>query len=151
MKKLDEIMELMADEMANFRKGLLQLQKLSNELKNQSIPVSTEVMDKYLNLFFQQQKDKEGIATERFISIDKMLKNAYILPKKLGVIFGSFLILLITIVGYVTFQLIEAKNQKLEVYQLLHEEQTEFYARYLKDNPEVKENYEEWLQNQNIP
>ena len=150
MKKLDEIMELMADEMQDFQNGLLQMKKMTDELNSRSIPISTEVMEKQLKFFFQQQKDKEGIAAKRFSSIEKMLKKAYILPKKLGMIFGSFLILLITLVGYLTFLLIEAKNQKLEVYQLLHEE-TEYYARYLEDNPEVKENYEEWLQNQNIP
>ena len=143
-------MELMADEMQDFQNGLLQMKKMTDELNSRSIPISTEVMEKQLKFFFQQQKDKEGIAAKRFSSIEKMLKKAYILPKKLGMIFGSFLILLITLVGYLTFLLIEAKNQKLEVYQLLHEE-TEYYARYLEDNPEVKENYEEWLQNQNIP
>ena len=119
MKKLDEIMELMADEIKDFQLSLLQLQKMSNELQNHSIPISTEVIEKHLNSFFQKQEEREALATEKLNAIDKKLKNAYILPKNIGMIFGSFLILLITLMGYLTFELIATKNEKFEVEQMV--------------------------------
>ena len=89
MKKLDEIMELMADEMQDFKESLLHLKKMTDQLQNQSIPISTEVMEKHLKFFFQQQQEKEVMAVGKLQSIDNKLKNAYLLPKNLGVILGS--------------------------------------------------------------
>ena len=144
-------MELMADEMKDFNEGLLHLQKLSNELHNHSIPISAEVMEKHLHFFFQQQQEKEALAAEKLNAIDKKLKNAYILSKNLGMIFGSFLILLITLIGYLSVELIETKNEELEVKQMVQKEQINLYKRYFSENSEVKEAYENWLQNQDIP
>ena len=63
-------MELMADEMQDFQNGLLQMKKMTDELNTRSIPITTEVMEKQLKFFFQQQQDKEAIAAERLTAID---------------------------------------------------------------------------------
>ncbi|WP_424492387.1 DUF6730 family protein [Salinimicrobium sp. GXAS 041] len=145
MKKLDEIMELMADEMQDFQVGLLQLKKMTNELQNRSIPISTKVMEEHLNFFFQKQQEKETLAAEKLAAIDEKLKNAYILPKNLGMILGCCLILLISLIGYLGFEVIESKNQKLQ------EQPRILCDRYFLENPNEKEAYENWLHNQNIP
>ena len=49
-------MELMTDEMDEFKKGLIQLQKLSNDLQNQSIPITTEVLEEQLSFFFSGKR-----------------------------------------------------------------------------------------------
>ena len=51
MKKLDEIMELMTDEMADFKESIFQLKEHSKELQNLSIPITTEALEKKLNTF----------------------------------------------------------------------------------------------------
>ena len=150
MKKLDEIMELMADEMQDFKEGLVQLKKMKDELQSRSIPLSTEVMEKHLNSFFQKQQGREALAIERLNTIDKKLQNAYILPKSLGKIFGSILILLITLIGYLSFELLQTKNIELEFNKMIQEER-QLYFRYFLNHPEVKESYQNWLLNQNIP
>ncbi|NJY62105.1 hypothetical protein HC174_04965 [Salinimicrobium sp. CDJ15-81-2] len=139
MKKLDEIMELMADEMQDFQNGLLQMKKMTDELNMRSIPISTEVMEKQLKFFFQQQQEKEALAAERLQSIDHKLKNAYILPKNLGMIFGSLLIVIISLIGYLSFEVIALKDKEIE------EKLNRSYNIYLQENPEQKKAYESWL------
>jgi len=145
MKKIDEIMELMSDEIQDFQKGLLQMKKMTDELSYRSIPITTEVMEKQLKLFFQQQQEKEALAAVRIQSIDNKLKNAYILPKNLGMIFGSLLILFITLIGYLSFEIVTLKDKEIE------EKVTRSYSTYLQENPEQKKAYENWLSNQDIP
>ena len=145
MKRLDEIMELMTDEMDEFKKGLLHLQKLSNDLQNRSIPITTEVLEKQLNFFFQKQERRDVLTAEALKAIDQKLKKAYILPKSLGVILGSSLILLITLIGYLSFEIIALKNKEIE------EGLTRSYNTYLQANPEQKKGYESWLSDQAIP
>ena len=136
MKKLDEIMELMADEMQDFQNGLLQMKKMTDELNTRSIPITTEVLEKQLKFFFQQQQEKEAIASERLNIIDIKLKKAYILPKNLGMIFGSLLILLITLIGYLSFKIIELKDEKIE------RQQSWSYENFFEKNPDQKETME---------
>ena len=145
MKKLDEIMELMSDEMQDFQNGLLQMKKMTDELNTRSIPITTEVMEKQLRSFFQKQQEKEALAAERLQSIDNKLKNAYLLPKNLGVIFGSLIILLITLIGFLSFKLIELKDEKIENHQ------SRAYDIFFERNPQQKEIFDQWLQNHDIP
>lgn len=145
MKKLDEIMELMSDEMQDFQNGLLQMKKMTEEFNTRSIPITTEVMEKQLRSFFQKQQEKEVLATERLTAIDIKLKKAYILPKNLGMIFGSLLILLFSLVGYLSFEIIALKDKEIE------EKLARSYNTYLQENPEQKKAYDSWLSDQNIP
>ncbi|WP_423819969.1 DUF6730 family protein [Salinimicrobium sp. TIG7-5_MAKvit] len=145
MKKIDEIMELMTDEIQDFQVALLQLRKMTNELQSHSIPISTEVMEKQLKFFFQQQQEKEVLAAERLTAIDVKIKNAYILPKNLGMMFGSFLILLISLIGYLSFEIVKLKDEEIK------EKLARSYIIYLQENPEQKKAYESWLSDQNIP
>ena len=145
MKKLDEIMELMADEMQDFQNGLLQMKKMTDELSTRSIPITTEVLEKQLKFFFQKQQEKEAIAAERLTAIDIKLKNAYLLPKNLGMIFGSLLILLISLIGYLSVEVIALKETEIE------KKLTRSYNIYFQENPEQKKAYESWLSNINNP
>lgn len=129
-------MELMADEMQDFQNGLLQMKKMTEELNTRSIPISTEAMEKQLKFFFQQQQEKEAIASERLNIIDIKLKKAYILPKNLGMIFGSLLILLITLIGYLSFEIIVLKDEERK------EKLAWSYKTYLQENPEQRKAYE---------
>ncbi len=112
MKKLDEIMELMADEMQDFQNGLLQMKKMTDELNTRSIPITTEVMEKHLKFFFQQQQEKERLALENLEAIDKKLKNVYLLPKNMIVLFGTIFLVLVLITGYLSFEVIQSKDEK---------------------------------------
>ena len=138
-------MELMADEMQDFQNGLLQMKKMTEELNTRSIPITTEVMEKQLKFFFQKQQEKEAIVAERLTAIDNKLKNAYILPKNLGMIFGSLLILLVSLIGYLSFEVIKLKDAEIE------EKLAQSYNAYLQENFEQKKAYESWLSDQNIP
>lgn len=150
MKKLDEIMELMTEEMDEFKKSLIQLQKLSNDLHNRSIPITTEVLEKQLNFFFQKQERRDVLTAEALKVIDQKLKKAYLLPKSLGILVGSFLILIVTLIGYLTFLFAESQKEINSSYPT-REEQRAIFIHYLLEKPDIKADYEEWVQNQNSP
>ncbi|MDT0690318.1 DUF6730 family protein [Salegentibacter sp. F188] len=88
MKKLDEIMELMADEMADFKTTILELQRLSDKLFDLSIPITTEALEKDLNIFLQKQETESQERDKILKGIDKKLKNARLIPNYLLILFG---------------------------------------------------------------
>ncbi|MDT0689729.1 DUF6730 family protein [Salegentibacter sp. F188] len=146
MKKLDEIMELMADEMTDFKTTVLELQRLSDKLFDLSIPITTEVLEKELNIFLKKQETQSQERDEILKGIDKKLKNARLIPNYLLILFGSMGILSLSLVGYFSYTSKEKTEQNFEIYQMIMESQNKRYDDYFEAYPKIKEAYCKWLE-----
>jgi nitrate reductase NapE component len=148
MKKLDEIMELMADEMKDFKTAVLELQKLSGQLAKMSIPISTEALEKNLNTFLLKQQAEKEKTDEILKEIDRKLKHARIIPNYLLILFGIFGILALGLVGYFGYTANEKLKKNFSVYQAMikMKSQNTQYEDYFAAYPEIHEAYCEWLQ-----
>lgn len=146
MKKLDEIMELMADEMADFKSAVLQLQKHSEQLSQMSIPISTEALEKNLNQFLKKQELESQERGEILKSIDLKLKNTKLIPNYLLILFGISGILAMASVGYFAYTANERLEEKFEVYRIFSEYQNKGYENYFATFPEVYNAYCLWLE-----
>ncbi|MBO2543783.1 hypothetical protein J0871_05080 [Salegentibacter sp. BDJ18] len=146
MKKLDEIMELMADEMKDFKTAVLKLHKLSGQLVKMSIPISTEALEKNLNTFLQKQELEKEKTDEILKEIDRKLKRARIIPNYLLILFGISGIIALGFVGYFGYTSKEKVEDNFEVYRTIMESQNKSYQDYFAAYPEIQEAYCEWLQ-----
>jgi hypothetical protein len=146
MKKLDEIMELMADEMKDFKTAVLELQKLSEQLVKMSIPISTEAVEKNLNTFLQKQEAEKEKTDEILKEIDRKLKHARVIPYYLLILFGISGITALGSVGYFGYTSKEKVEDNFEVYQTIMESQNKSYEDYFVAYPEIQEAYCEWIQ-----
>ncbi|MDT0642272.1 DUF6730 family protein [Zunongwangia sp. F363] len=146
MKKLDEIMELMADEMADFKIAILKLQLLSRQLSELSIPISTEALEKNLNVFLQKQEAQSQGRDEILRGIDKKLKHARLIPNYLLILLGVLGILSLGLIGYFSYSANAQQEENFEVYRTVMESQNRSYQDYFVAYPEIQEAYCEWLQ-----
>ncbi|MGW1454375.1 DUF6730 family protein [Salegentibacter agarivorans] len=146
MKKLDEIMELMTDEMKDFKTAVLELQKLSGQLVKMSIPISTEALEKNLNTFLQKQELEKQKTDEFLKEIDRKLKHARVIPNYLLILFGIFGILALGSVIYFGYTDKEKVEENFEVYRTIMESQNKSYEYYFAAYPEIQEAYCEWIQ-----
>ena len=146
MKKLDEIMELMADEMADFKSTILELQRLSEQLFNLSIPITTKALEKNLDTFLHKQDLKNEKRDEILQGIDRKLKNARLIPNYLLILFGIAGILALGLVGYFGYTSNEKIEQNFEVYRMIMESQNKQYEDYFASYPEIQEAYCQWLE-----
>ncbi len=146
MKKLDEIMELMADEMADFKTAVLELQKRSEQLAEMSIPISTETLEKNLNVFLQQQEAKNEKSDEILQGIDRKLQHARLIPNYLLILFGIAGILGLGLLGYFNHTSNEKIERNFEVYRMIMESQNKLHEDYFAAFPEIKEGYCLWLE-----
>jgi hypothetical protein len=122
MKKLEEIMELMADEMADFKSSLERLENLSNKLQKTSVPLSTEVLENHLNSFLKIQQQKENGRTGNLELILSKLERAYILPKSLARLLLSILLVLLISFSYLTYNAIGSQNETQRLNSQLRKE-----------------------------
>ena len=146
MKKLDEIMELMTDEMADFKTAILKLEVLSKQLSTLSIPISTEALEKNLNIFLENQKQENSLKDEVLKEIEKKLKHAYIIPNYLLILVSSLGIISLSLLGYFGYTVQETENEKFELYQILTETKNENYQEYLLKNSEIEDDFRQWLE-----
>ena len=146
MKKLDEIMELMADEMKDFKTAVLELQKLSGQLAEMSIPISTEALEKNLNAFLQKQEAEKERTDEILKEIDRKLRHARIIPNYLLILFGILGILTLGLLGYFGYSNNNSQQENFEVYRTIMESQNKSYEDYFAAYPKIQEAYCEWLQ-----
>jgi len=146
MKKLDEIMELMADEMADFKVSLLRLEQLSKQLDELSIPISTEAIDQNSQRFVETQREADTIKDELLRDINNKLKRASLIPKYMLVLFGSCFLILLLLLGHLVYSNKVSEEQKLELYRSISESEIRSYHIYFSENPELKDDYCVWLQ-----
>jgi len=139
-------MELMADEMKDFKTAVLELQKLSEQLEKMSIPISTEALEKNLNTFLLKQQAEKEKTDEILKEIDKKLKHARIIPNYLLILLGISGIIALGSVGYFGYTSKEKVEDNFEVYQAIMESQNKYYEDYFAAYPEIQEAYCEWLQ-----
>jgi nitrate reductase NapE component len=146
MKKLDEIMELMTDEMVDFKTAVLELQKRSEQLAEMSIPISTEALEKDLNSFLQKQEADKEKTDEILQGIDRKLQHARLIPNYLLILFGIWGILGLGLLGYFGYTSNEKIEQNFEVYRMIMESQNKLHEDYFAAYPEIQEAYCKWLE-----
>jgi len=146
MKKLDEIMELMTDEMEDFKVAILKLELLSKQLSTLSIPISTEVLEKNLDSFLEKQEEENRLKDDVLKEIEKKLKYARIIPNYLLILVCLLGVILLSLLGYFGYSLKERQNEKFELYQILMETNKERYQEYFSKNPKVQDDFKQWLE-----
>ena len=139
-------MELMADEMEDFKTAVLELQKLSGQLAKMSIPISTEAVEKNLKTFLQKQELEKVKTDEILMEIDRKLKHARIIPNYLLIPFAILGILALGLVGYFGYSNNNKQKENFEVYRTIMESQNMSYEDYFAAYPEIHQAYCEWLQ-----
>jgi len=138
-------MELMADEMADFKTAVLELQKLSEQLVKMSIPISTEALEKNLNIFLLKQQSEKEKSDEILKEIDRKLKHARIIPNYLLILFGILGILALSLVGYFGYSNNNTQQENFQVYRTIKESQNKSYEDYFAAYPEIYQAYCEWI------
>ncbi len=139
-------MELMADEMADFKTAVLELQNRSEQLAEISIPISTEALEKNLNSFLQKQEKANEKRNEILQGIDRKLQHARLIPNYLLILFGISGILGLGLLGYFGYTSKEKQEANFEVYRMNMESQNKLHEDYLAAYPEIKEAYCKWLE-----
>ncbi len=141
-------MELMADEMADFKKAVLQLQLLSRQLFELSIPISTEALEKNLATFLKKQEAQNQERDEILRSIDKKLKNVRLIPDYLIILFAVLGITALGMLGYFSYSANAQQEESFKVYRLILESENQLQQDFFAAYPDIKEEYCQWLEDQ---
>ncbi len=110
MKKLDEIMELLTDEINGFQNSIKKLEDLSKGLNK--VKVDTSKLEYHLKEHLRHQEKVQLLNKRTLNDIDKKLKRAKLIPKWLLVLFLSVSIILSMTIGYLSFQVVQLTKKE---------------------------------------
>ena len=111
MKKLDDIMELLTDEINGFHNSIKKLEDLSKGLNE--VKVDTSKLEYDLKEHLRHQERVQSLNKRTLDDINKKLKRAKLIPKWLLVLFLSVSIMQSMAIGYLGFQVVQLnKNGK---------------------------------------
>lgn len=113
MKKLDNIMELLTDEINGFQNSIKKLEGLSkgfNEIK-----VDTSKFEYHLKEHLGHQKRIQSHNDSKLNDINQKLERAKLIPKWLLVLFLSVLIIQSMVIGYLGFHVVQLNKKEKAV------------------------------------
>jgi cell division protein FtsL len=116
MKKIDEIMELLTDEINGFQKSIEKLEDLSKSLNEVKVKADTSKMEYHLKEHLRKQERVESQNQQALKELNQKLKGVKLIPKWLLVLFLSALIILSIAIGYLSFQVVQLNRDKMVIH-----------------------------------
>lgn len=115
MKKIDEIMELLTEEINDFHKSIEKLEGLSKNLNEIKVKADTSTMEYHLKEHLRAQERVESQNQRTLKELNQKLKGVKLIPKWLLGLFLSVIIMLTIVIGYLSFQVVQLDKDKVAI------------------------------------
>lgn len=116
MKRMDEIMELLTEEINDFHKSIEKLEGLSKNLNEIKVKADTSNMEYYLKEHLRKQERIQSQNQRTLKELNQKLKRSKLVPKWLLVLFLSVLMMLTIVIGYLSFQVVQLNKDKAAIH-----------------------------------
>ena len=116
MKKLDEIMEVMTDELDGFNKSISKLEKLSKNINDIDVKADSSKIEHLLKEHLKEQSGLLLQCTSEVGDTNKNLKRAKLTPKWLLALFCIASAITMLTMGYFGYRIIGFEDEKEEAY-----------------------------------
>ena len=144
MAKLDEITELLTEELEGFKRAILKMEGITEELNSSQVRKDISTISEKVyrlkvdqGLHFQTQE----IIVDR---LNRRVNGAKLTPKWLLGLFCIAIACTMIVLGYALYQMSSMDDIKEEGYQKGRKEIIEQIRPFFDEHPEAKENYEKW-------
>ena len=116
MKRMDEIMELLTEEISDFHKSIEKLEGLSKNLNEIKVKADTSNMEYHLKEHLRKQERIQSQNQRTLKELNQKLKRSKLVPKWLLVLFLSVLMMLTIVIGYLSFQVVQLNKDKAAIH-----------------------------------
>ena len=144
MKKMEEMMELLTEEIEGFKKSVDKLETLSEKLKELKIKKDTSGIEQHINDFLKEQRRTTKTYRDKTIEIHEGIKSARIIPNWLAMLFCIALSIQVLSLSYFAHQFIRFEDKKMEAYNEGRKEGHNNSKAYFEDHPIIHEDFKKW-------
>lgn len=148
MKKMEEIMELLTEEIEGFNRSIKKLENLSKNLQNLKVKADSSSI-KYL---LKEHLKDERRSLERYKDVikemDKKLKAARLTPDWLAAFFCIAVVVSVLSISYFGHHFIQFKDWEKEVFVEGKKEAFSELRGYFDDHPIIYKDFQKWARKQ---
>ena len=136
MKKMDEIMELLTEEIDGFNTSIERLQELKDSLDNIRVVADSTFIEVYIQSFLKEQQKRQD-AQERLIrELHKSLKSNYYLPKSFAIAFLVITYFALFGMGFIILENYSHEREILAVRKMDRQEVISEMEAYFRKHPD---------------
>lgn len=145
MKKIDEIMEVLTEEITGFNASITKLEDLSKNLNNLKIQADASNIEFYINDFLKSQKRTLDFYAKQLDEIHRKIKKGSVRPKWEAKVIYLLIGISTIAFSYLGYHFIKFEDEK-EAAFLNGKKEAVFEIRgYFNDHPIIYENFQEWV------
>lgn len=148
MKKIDEIMELLTEEISGFNASISKLEELSKNLNNLKIQADASNIEFYIDDFMKSQTRTLDFYAKQLDEIHEKIKKASIRPKWEAKIVYLLIGILTIAFSYLSYHFIKFENRKEASFLNGKKEAVYEIRGHFNDHPIIYENFEKWVKKQ---
>ena len=152
MKKIDDIMELLTDEIEGFNTSISKLEELSKNFDNLKIEADASTIEYFVDDFMKSQKRTLDWYAKQLDEIHEKIRVARVRPKwEAKVIYMLFGIMTIAF-SYLGYHFIQFEIRKEAVFLNGKKEAVYEIRGYFNDHPIIYKDFQKWSKKQdNVP
>lgn len=144
MKKIDEIMELLTEEISGFNASLSKLEELSKNLNNLKIQADASNIEFYIKDFLKSQKRTLDFYTKQLDEIHEKIGKGSIRPKWEAKVIYLLIGISTIAFSYLSYNFIEFENKKETAFLNGKKESAFEVIEYFNDHPIIYKNFQKW-------
>lgn len=143
-KKLDEVMELLADELDGFNKSIDRLKQLTENVDNIKVEASTDNIQKLLHRHLEKEKWNMESIDQNTDTIRKAVITAKVIPRTVfWLMIAVWTISLVTIC-YLGIKVSRLDSIREKSFESGRQEVITTLRGFFDENPGLMESYETW-------
>ncbi len=144
MKKMEEMMELLTDEIEGFHKTINKLERLSENFNDLKIKADTSSIEYQIKGILKGQRKAMTLYKEKTTEIKQGLKSARITPNWLATLFCITVSIYILSTSYIAYHFIHFEDRNKAAYIEGRREGNESARIYFEDHPVIYEDFKKW-------
>lgn len=144
MKKMEEFMELLTDEMAGFDGSVKKLEALYRKLDTIKVKADSTNIEYLIKEFLSKQKRRMTHLEKRIDEQHTKIKASRGLPEWLLTLYAIGLLLPLFAIGYFGYQGYGLQGQKRKAFEQGQQHIIDHFGDYFEEHPEAYEPYKIW-------
>ncbi len=144
MKKMDEIMELLTEEIEGFNRSIGKLEELSKKWDSLNIKADSSNIEYYIKDFLRQQGRILEIYKKRTVETNLRIKSATLVPRWLITLCCIAICTLMLTLGYFGYHFIQFEKIKEEAFGKGREGAIFELRGYFEDHPIIYSDFQKW-------
>ncbi len=150
MKKMEEFMELLTDEMAGFDGSVKKLEGLWKKLDTIKVKADSTNIEYHIKVFLSEQRRRMTQLEKRIDEQQTKIKASRGLPEWLLTLYAVGMLLPLFAIGYFGYQSYGLQGQKRKAFEQGQQHIIDHFGDYLQDHPEAYEPYKIWKEKDTV-